>query len=196
MMTSRCQSLSHPTFISRKKHFPFLLQRQDSLRSRDNQALSQVPLSNIAHILPSTSNSSKNHAFFSLTLLTHRGEEQHRSFSIFPDAEEETDELFSSFIVLQERHHFRFIDHFPRVFPRALPASHSSYNPTSQGTLGCASDEMAQKSGDGATSMFTERGKAERLRRLRRVVEPIAPLRQRGSFEEEEHPSLRFPREK
>ena len=102
MMTSRCQSLSIPTFISRKKHFPFLLQRQDSLRSRGNQALSRLRF---------------QISLIYFHLLTHRGEEQHRSFSIFPDAEEETDELFSSFIVLQERHHFRFIDHFPRVFP-------------------------------------------------------------------------------
>jgi hypothetical protein len=52
---------------------------------------------------------------------------------------------------------------------------------------------MAQKSRDGATSMFTERGKAERLRRLRRVVEPIAPLAQRGSFEEEEASLVEIP---
>ena len=195
MATSRCQFTSIPTFISRKKHFPFLLQRQDSLRSRDNQALSrlrfQISLIHF-HLLQIPP---KNMPLFADTPHIPRG--RTTSFVLrFPRRRRRNRRTVQWFHCIARASSFPFHRLFPMRFSRALPASHSSYNPTSQGTLVAPVTKWRKNPGMAQPPCLQREGKRRGCGGCDGLLSHWRHWRNEEASRKKKHPSLRFPREK
>ena len=91
---------------------------------------------------------------------------------------------------------FPFHRPFPTRFSRALSASHSSYNPTSQGTLVAPVTKWRKNPGMAQPPCLQREGKRRGCGGCDGSLSQLRHWRNEEASRKKKHPSLRFPREK